>query len=199
MMNTDSLELRHRLERYTPDEPNDFPFSARLARENGWSRSYALRVIVEYKRFAFLAVAAGHPVTPSDEVDQAWHLHLLYTRSYWNGFCGEVLRTPLHHEPTKGGRDEDGKFHDWYQRTLDSYRSWFEQEPPSDIWPPAEHRFSRDLRFMRINTARHWIVPKGCGARGLRRLRVFLGPLAGLGRGRRWSAAVALAIGGSGC
>jgi hypothetical protein len=62
---------------------NQLSFSKRLARDNGWSSGYAQRVIEEYKKFAFLAVAAGHPVTPSDQVDQVWHLHLTYTRSYW--------------------------------------------------------------------------------------------------------------------
>jgi hypothetical protein len=57
-------------------------FAARLARENGWRPAQAARVIEEYRRFCFLAVTAGHPVTPSDAVDQAWHLHLTYTRDY---------------------------------------------------------------------------------------------------------------------
>ncbi|MEK6230809.1 MAG: hypothetical protein N2A42_03075 [Luteolibacter sp.] len=35
--------------------------------------------MTEYKRFVALAMLAGHPVTPSEEVDQAWHLHLVYT------------------------------------------------------------------------------------------------------------------------
>ena len=56
------------------------PFAERLARENGWSRSHAERVVGEYKRFCFLAATAGHTVTPSDAVDQAWHLHLTYSR-----------------------------------------------------------------------------------------------------------------------
>jgi len=57
------------------------PFEARLARENGWCRAYTQRVIVEYKRFVYLAMTAGHVVTPSEEVDHAWHMHLTYTRS----------------------------------------------------------------------------------------------------------------------
>ncbi|MEL6218435.1 MAG: hypothetical protein AAFR79_08205, partial [Pseudomonadota bacterium] len=51
-------------------------FTARLARENGWSRNFADRAIQEYRRFAYIAVMAPHEVTPSDEVDQVWHLHL---------------------------------------------------------------------------------------------------------------------------
>ena len=67
-------------------------------------------MISEYRRFVFLALAAGHPVTPSDQVDQAWHLHLLYTNSYWNRFCGETLGRRLHHGPTQGGASERDKF-----------------------------------------------------------------------------------------
>src|SRR5436190_23876910 len=62
--------------------PSAFRFAERLAKENRWSRSFADRVIDEYRKFLFLAVAAGHPVSPSDAVDEAWHLHLLYTESY---------------------------------------------------------------------------------------------------------------------
>ncbi len=71
-------QVRERFERiaaFEIDEPGtDFPFAARLARENAWSREYAQRVVDEYKKFTFLALAAGHPVTPSEQVDQAWHL-----------------------------------------------------------------------------------------------------------------------------
>lgn len=58
-------------------------FVGRLARDNGWKPGYAERVYREYLRFVFLAATAGHPVTPSVDVDEVWHLHLCYTRSYW--------------------------------------------------------------------------------------------------------------------
>src|SRR5687767_14921571 len=91
--------LRARLEAYSLDEPGaPLAFSARLARENGWTAAYADRVIEEYKRFVLLAISAGHPVTPSEQVDQAWHLHLLYTETYWLHFCPQVLGRPLHHQ-----------------------------------------------------------------------------------------------------
>ena len=91
-MKTEHIELLDRLEACVLDDSDAaFPFSRRLARDNGWTPTYTQRVIREYKRFAFLAVAAGHLVTPSDPVDQAWHLHLIYTKSYWKHFYGEVL------------------------------------------------------------------------------------------------------------
>jgi hypothetical protein len=127
-----------------------FPFSARLARENQWPRVFAARAIEEYRKFCFLAVHAGHPVTPSDEVDQVWHLHLTYSQHYWHSLCRDTLGTPLHHGPTEGGAAEDGKFRDWYYNTLASYRRYF-GEPPEDLWPSAEERFDTRHEFVRID------------------------------------------------
>ncbi|MGD9688724.1 MAG: hypothetical protein AB7K52_02815 [Phycisphaerales bacterium] len=135
-------------------------FIARLARENGWSRSFAERVLHEYRRFLYLALAAGHPVTPSDHVDQAWHLHLTYSRSYWDRLCRHTLGQPLHHEPTQGGQAESTKFDDWYSRTLDSYRAAFAAEPPCDVWPPNDQRFNHDAHCRRVNLADNWVIPK---------------------------------------
>jgi hypothetical protein len=45
-----------------------------LARDNGWPREFTRRVVEEYKRFMFLTTVADHVVSPSEAVDQAWHL-----------------------------------------------------------------------------------------------------------------------------
>jgi hypothetical protein len=108
-----------------------------LARESGWSLPFAQQVIEEYRRFLYLAARAGHPVSPSDAVDKAWHLHLSYTRHYWGVLCRDVLGFELHHDPTQGGPGEEAKFADWYRRTLESYRAAFAQAPPAAIWPAA--------------------------------------------------------------
>jgi hypothetical protein len=154
-------ELYERIRAFEFDQGGSaFPFSARLARDNGWCRAYTARVITEYRRFVFVAVTAGHPVTPSDQVDQAWHLHLLYTKSYWKRFCNETLERPLHHEPTAGGSEERDKFNLWYEKTLASYRTAFGKEPPADIWPSPRIRFGEDNHFQRFNTRHLWVIPK---------------------------------------
>jgi len=95
--------LWQKLESFPLDDPSSgLRFSDRLARENGWSAAHSSGVIAEYRKFLYLCATAGHPVTPSDAVDQAWHLHLCYTQSYWDDLCGDILRFPLHHGPTKG-------------------------------------------------------------------------------------------------
>jgi hypothetical protein len=142
-----------------PDDVEaDFPFSHRLARDNGWSKRYAERVVLEYLRFVYLSQMNAGAVTPSDEVDQAWHLHLTYTAHYWGPFT-EALDRPLHHMPTKGGPDQAALFRKNYARTLDLYRDEF-GEPPTDIWPPEEVRFGKAPHFRRVNTQDVWLIRK---------------------------------------
>jgi hypothetical protein len=159
---TGRLALWHTLERFEVDDDPAcaLPFVARLARENGWPREHAARVFDEYRKFLYLAVVAGHPVTPSDDVDQAWHLHLAYTRSYWDDLCGRVLGRPLHHGPTQGGSAEDRKYESWYQATLESYWRVFGMAPDSRIWPRPSERFSAANRFVRVNRRLYHITLK---------------------------------------
>ena len=160
-MKSEHAELWRRIESFSiGPEQVTLSFCDRLARDNGWSVPFAQRVIAEYKKFVFLAVTTGHPVTPSDAVDQAWHLHLVYTESYWSELCGEVLGTPLHHGPTRGGTTEGRKFRDWYDATLSSYERVFGMPPPRDIWPSVRARFADVNQFRRVNTARRLVLPK---------------------------------------
>ncbi|MBS1506539.1 MAG: hypothetical protein JSS79_07835 [Bacteroidetes bacterium] len=134
-------------------------FTDRLARENGWTHEFAVRAVIEYKKFIFLICLSDRPLTPSDQVDQVWHLHLLYTRSYWDEMCAGILKKKIHHGPTKGGQREGEKFTDWYLKTLAFYRETFEEEPPRDLWPDAKQRFS-EINFQRVNRDRFWLVRK---------------------------------------
>lgn len=135
-------------------------FEARLARENGWSAAHAAAVMDEYRRFLFLAMTAGHMAVPSEAVDQAWHLHLTYSRDYWDRLCGEVLQAPLHHGPTAGGSEEGDRFFALYAETLASYERLFGEIPPAGIWPSGWQRFHVDPRARRVALADAWVVPK---------------------------------------
>lgn len=137
----------------------DLSFTARLARENGWSLAHALRVFDEYRRFLFLAVTADHPVTPSDAVDQVWHLHLTYTRDYWERLCPEVLGRFLHHGPTRGGSAESARFFEQYALTLRSYEAAFGPAPAA-IWPDARQRLLIDPAARRVHPRDVILLPR---------------------------------------
>ena len=159
-MTNEEQEIWQKLKRFQVGDPHSsFSFADRLARENDWSAEYANRVIHEYKKFIFLIVKTKQPMTPSDEVDQAWHLHLLYTESYWDDMCRDLLGLKINHGPTKGGGSEKAKYWELYERTKTCYREVFEHEPPADIWPSNEVRFS-NIIFTRVNRHQNWVIRK---------------------------------------
>ncbi|HET9483757.1 MAG TPA: TIGR04222 domain-containing membrane protein, partial [Xanthomonadales bacterium] len=118
-----------------------------------WSRARALEVVEEYRRYCFLACVAGRMMSPSDAVDQVWHLHLTYSRDYWDVFCRDVLRAPLHHEPSRGGGNELARHRAQYADTLAEYERWF-GAPPSAHWPSTYEQFRAPSRWQRVDRER---------------------------------------------
>ncbi|MGE9266454.1 MAG: glycine-rich domain-containing protein [Verrucomicrobiales bacterium] len=153
-------ELWEKLAAYDFDDAErGLRFSPRLQREQGWGAEKTRRALLEYRRFLYLAAVAGHPVSPSAEVDAVWHVHLFFTRDYWQRLCGEILCFPLHHGPSLGGGGEETKFREWYERTLASYRREFGEEPPQDLWPVAKLRFAPTHQQW-VDRKRHFVISK---------------------------------------
>ena len=131
-----------RLRGHSFEEGQGLSFVQRLARERGWSLGFARGAVEEYRKFCFLAVTGGEACTPSVEVDEVWHLHLIYSRDYWDIWCGQVLRTALHHDPTPGGQAARQRYFAQYARTLLAYELVF-GPPPAAYWPASHVRFGR--------------------------------------------------------
>jgi uncharacterized protein (TIGR04222 family) len=130
--------LWRKIQDFPLDNPNaTLNFTNKLASQQKWTIAYAKRVIREYRRFIFLCCISPKGASPSYAVDQAWHLHLTYTKSYWIDFCKNTLRKDIHHNPSSGGEAEDHKHENWYAETLNLYESTFGNKPPADIWPQA--------------------------------------------------------------
>lgn len=95
-------------------------------------------------------------MTPSTPLDQAWHLHLTYTSSYWERSCGEILGKAVHHHPTKGGPAEARKYRGQYLQTLRSYQKIFGTPPNPNIWPNLTDWHEGSARSPRVNKRRNW-------------------------------------------
>lgn len=109
-------------------------FEEVLAERNGWPLPLAERVAGEYCGFLYLAATAGFEVTPSEAVDQAWHLHLEWPH-YRETLCGRILGRPLEHRPGTGEPGEALRYRRQYEETLALYERAFDKPPPPDIWP----------------------------------------------------------------
>jgi hypothetical protein len=160
-MGLTNIVLWDKLSNFSLDNPEaSFSFSDRLARENGWSLDFSKRVIDEYKKFIYMSVISGKSLTPSDEVDQAWHLHLVYSYSYWVEMCENTLGGfRLHHGPTKGGFTEKKRYDNQYSETIEFYKNEFGYEPPKDIWPNHKIRFGK-VNFRRVSMHDNYVLNK---------------------------------------
>ncbi len=119
----------------------DRPYSQRLAQKQGWDGAFTARVIEEYRRFLVLAWDAAQRKTvavPSETVDQAWHLHLEDTTSYW-ALCEEVFGMQIHHFPSESA-NADSRYVGLYADTFDRYFAIFRESPPADIWGQKPER-----------------------------------------------------------
>jgi hypothetical protein len=111
--------------------PSEYGFTTRLADEKFWTSAFTDQAILEYKKFMYLAATADTMVSPSEIVDQVWHQHLVFTRSYQD-FC-DLLGKPVQHIPSTQNKGEFEKFRRAKERTMIQYREAF-GEPPVAFW-----------------------------------------------------------------
>lgn len=128
---------------------NKDAFIERLMNENLWSYEYTIRVIREYRRFIFLT--SLDYVSPSFEIDQVWHTHMLFSKDY-SKMCQERGKF-LHHDPI----DKKIKNRvDPYPFTKKLYKRTFSQEPPADIWTDW-----KPSHYCYVNSLNDYIIPRG--------------------------------------
>lgn len=123
-------------------------FAAKLARKAGWSNTFALRAVHEYKKFVYLGVVSDFVVTPPQVIDQVWHQHILFSKAY-RSFCHEVIQYDFDHHPELVTLEEQtGTFQAQYLDTLELYRNEFGIDPPADIWgiPKFDEKTIRPTR-----------------------------------------------------
>ena len=124
----------------------------RLAKKTGWSEDKMETVIKEYLRYIALILLYNQgeisiQATPSHDIDETWHNHMLFTREYhqfsnkWNGDY-------IHHQPSydadgsrPGGYNanmtrEENKaiLHTAWVQTREAYNGVFGENAPEAAW-----------------------------------------------------------------
>lgn len=100
----------------------------RVAKEHKYSLNDADNLVKEAKRMLYLSVVTKQPISPSQDVDMAWHEMLMFTRFYrqFADFIGGFI----HHDPTPGPPD-GGHL---YEATKQRYFDIFGQKPDPRYW-----------------------------------------------------------------
>jgi uncharacterized protein (TIGR04222 family) len=128
------LELWQKIAYYDLDDPKSaHPFSKKLMHEQKLTSTLTQRTIAEYKKFIFLVLVEPQGASPSQKVDEVWHLHITFTKNYAD-FCEQIAGNFIHHNPSKGGAEEVNRHALWYKDTLIAYVRHFDAPPPPDIW-----------------------------------------------------------------
>jgi len=100
----------------------------RIAKEHDYSVQTAEALLREAKRMLYLSIVIGGAISPSVEIDDAWHEMLMFTRFYreFADFIGGFI----HHDPTPGPPD-GGRL---YAQTKENYEKAFGIKPDPRCW-----------------------------------------------------------------
>lgn len=131
---------------------NSEDFIQRVMKENLWDRNYTLRVIEEYKKFLWLSTKTK--VSPSHQIDQVWHAHILYTQDYQLQSWYLNKGMYIHHNPTSS-KDKAIQGIKPYIDTKSAYEEYF-GTPPSDIWTDF-----KPSHYAYLNLSELWVIPFG--------------------------------------
>ena len=88
-----------------------------------------------------MAYYSREMISPSEQVDQVWHLHMTYTEHYRMS-CLAVLGKMFFHSPSGGGSNEQNRHIQMYEQTLSFYQALFLEVPPMDVWQTPVDRFN---------------------------------------------------------
>lgn len=110
--------------------------------------------ILEYRKFLVMAYLTDKMISPSEQVDQVWHLHMTYTQHY-RAMCRTLIEHDFKHSPSAGGGTEGQKFENIYDDTLSFYKAVFTIDAPADVWETTQQRFDmKNFSFRTVNLYR---------------------------------------------
>lgn len=118
--------------------------SKKLSEQKGWSKCSAERACDLYRKFLFLQKKYGenYILSPSEDIDEVWHLHILDTPKYWQD-CQQIFGKYFHHVPVyEKNKSEFSSF----QSTQDLYY----KEYNDFIYEVRIRIFSRILEFILV-------------------------------------------------
>lgn len=139
--------------------------AARRDGERLWDDERVARALQEYRQF--LALMFWHPeafLVPSEDIDEAWHAHVLHTARY-EADCETIFGRFQHHAPSSGAAVEEQSEHqDGLDETLQLFEAAFGATPESyDVCNVVKcGRVSADLKCGRISAKCGRIAAK-CG------------------------------------
>lgn len=98
--------------------------------EYNWTPDYTEHVIYEYMRFMVLR-SKNTNLSPSNEIDKCWHMHLLNPIKYYN-YCMKTFNNIIDHNPEMSYDQKEKKLR--LNNTLVEYKKKYGEFKYPDVW-----------------------------------------------------------------
>lgn len=122
------------------------------------SSEIAVALFVEYKKFLLMNLISEFSIAPSGLVDEVWHLHMLFTREYFD--CCKALKGNiiLHVPLIENSQSEKENLKGFYDKTLSLYEELFGVTPDLKFWPSErEEENKKRIEEMQLENTFIWI------------------------------------------
>jgi len=107
------------------------PIREKIVKDNALPESIVDEAILEYRKYMILLRIGFQELTMcSQEVDEVWHAHILFTQSYAK-FCRQAFGGFVHHDPIIN-LIPVAELHDVTEAFFGAYREMFGK--PSQLW-----------------------------------------------------------------
>lgn len=111
-----------------------------ISKYYNWNIDYTFQVIYEYEKFMELRFEDSG-LSPSDDIDKLWHLHILDTKIYYE-YCMKRFGSLVHHNPQDSIDQEARKIR--YKNTLIKYIKKFSYPKYEKVWGLKNKNFMQD-------------------------------------------------------
>lgn len=114
----------------------------RFSQKHKIDEDLAKRYELELKKYFLLRIAQKRRYGMNGLTDDLWHEFILSTQLYTD-FCNEAFGRYLHHQPAPPETSQSATAAEsiMYFRFLVDYFRFFEETPPTEIWPFSEQLF----------------------------------------------------------
>lgn len=96
----------------------------------GWSKEKVEQIEVWYRRFLYIRLHEKEAVlVPTNDIDEFWHIHMLYTKQYYND-CKKIFSCIVQHNPTvEPSKEENDLFLKNFKNSLELFQKYYNEIP----------------------------------------------------------------------
>lgn len=96
----------------------------------GWTREKIEKIEIWYRRFLYIRLNEKEAtLVPTNDIDEFWHIHILYTNKYYND-CKNIFSYIVQHNPiVQPNKEEDTLLKKNFNNSLKLFKKHYNEIP----------------------------------------------------------------------